>query len=184
MLVALLVLAGLVAAGVYTGVLGGGSDDVSVQQVPTCGPATKAALRPRDVRLNVYNGTSRAGLAGDTAETLRSRGFAVGTVANDPKDTHPKGTAVVRYGPKGVAAAKLVAKQLPSPKPQQDKRKGGSVDLVLGAKFDRLAAAPKPTASATPTPSCTTAPATTGSTKPTTKPTSRTPTSRATSKQG
>jgi len=160
-LVAVLVLllaAGVVAAGYYTGRLGTSGDDVAVRPRPTCPPASArparptAPLSPSRVRVNVYNTTTVNGLAARVAAGLRQRSFRVGAVANDPRGTHPAGTAVVRYGSKGTAAARLVGSQVPRSTLQRDRRRSATVDLVLGGGFTALApparrtAAPRPTA--------------------------------------
>ncbi|WP_040752001.1 LytR C-terminal domain-containing protein, partial [Phycicoccus elongatus] len=78
-----LIVAGGVGYAVYSGAIG---DDgaVDVQALPPC-PSAKAPLRPQQVVVNVYNATTRPGLAAKTATTLSLRSFAVKTVANDPR---------------------------------------------------------------------------------------------------
>jgi hypothetical protein len=162
-LVAVLVLllaAGVVAAGYYTGRLGTSSGDVAVRPQPTCPrPSARptATLAPSKVRVNVYNTTTVNGLAARVAAGLRQRGFRVGAVANDPRGTHPAGTAVVRYGSKGTAAARLVAGQVPRSTVQRDRRRSATVDLVLGRGFTALAPPARRTATPTPAP-CTPSP--------------------------
>src|SRR5471030_2732890 len=47
-----------------------------------CQTVTPAqALKPSVVTINVYNATSRAGLAASTAKSLRTQGFKIGKVA-------------------------------------------------------------------------------------------------------
>ena len=112
----------------------------------TCTPFDPKAPAPGNTTVNVYNATSKNGLAGRTAADVERRGFKVGTVANDPSSRKITGPAEVRFGPKGKAHAQLVVplggkgtKQVP------DKRKDATVDLVLGATFTKLAPAPTPT---------------------------------------
>ena len=113
---------------------------------PTC-TATAAPtnpLAPDNIVVNVYNSTKRSGLAGDTARELRDRGFNVDTVSNDPLHEQIPGPAVIRYGTKGTnEARKVVAKQLEHARLVRDARTDASVDVVLGQKFTKLAAAPK-----------------------------------------
>lgn len=97
--------------------------------------------KPITVRVNVYNATSREGLAAATAQTLKSRGFTIGVVANDPEHKDVKVTAEVRYGPSGATLASVVATTVSKPTLVKDKRKGTTVDLVLGDTFKSLTAA-------------------------------------------
>jgi hypothetical protein len=159
-LVAILLLllgAGVVAAGYYTGRLGAPADNVTVRPQTACPTATARPARPAPtlspsrVRVNVYNTTTVNGLAARVAGQLRQRSFRVGAVANDPRDTHPSGTAVVRHGSKGTAAARLVASHVPRSTLQRDRRSSATVDLVLGRGFRALAPPPRPSA-ATPRP--------------------------------
>lgn len=151
-LVLLLLLgAGLVAVGYYTGRLGQSSDGVTARSPVPC-PTTSARparrpapLSPSRVRVNVYNTTTVNGLAARVAAALRQRSFVVRSVANDPRDTHPAGTAVVRYGRTGTAAARLVASQVPRATLQRDRRGNATVDLVLGTGFRALNPPPRRT---------------------------------------
>jgi hypothetical protein len=156
-LVAVLVLllaAGVVGAGYYTGRLGAPQKDVRVATAPPCPKPTRAApvLTPAKVRVNVYNTTTIDGLAARVAATLRQRKFVIRAVANDPQDSKPAGTAVVRYGTKGTAAARLVAAQVPRATLQRDARRSATVDLVIGKAFRTLAPVVRPSATPRPTP--------------------------------
>jgi hypothetical protein len=163
----LLLAAGAAGVGYYTGRLGSDPEAVPVRTAPACTTPTRAkpaapALAPSKVRVNVYNTTSIDGLAARAATALRQRSFRIGTVANDPQKSRPTGIAVVRFGPRGTAAARLVARQVSRPTLQRDSRKNATVDLVLGRGYRALAPVPRPvvtprptacrpTASATPT---------------------------------
>ncbi len=118
----------------------------------TASTTAPAAVTPQQTIVNVYNATSRSGLAAKTAAAVRKRGFVVEDVANDPLKKSVKGTAEVRFGPKGASRAKLVVSQVAGSKGVKDKRKDDSVDLVLGAKFTTLAPLPTPTTTAGPGP--------------------------------
>lgn len=166
-LVALLVGAGAVAYGFYSGALGGPAQ-VDISALPPCSTSAPAApkLTPEKVVVNVYNGTTRNGLAAKVATAFDLRGFAVGKIANDPRHAKVSGVAEIRYGAKGKAAAQLVAAQLSGAKLVKDARRTAAVDLVLGAKYQSL----KPVASTTPTP--TAAPTCRPAASPTSSPTS------------
>ena len=112
----------------------------------TCAPYDADALTPQRTKVNVYNASTRNGLAGTVAKSLRDRGFVIGKVANDPSTRKPPAVAEVRHGASGVGQAKLVASAMPKgTKLVNDKRKGAVVDVALGAKFTGLAPAPTAT---------------------------------------
>ena len=112
----------------------------------TCRPYDPRAAAPANTTVNVYNATTRAGLAARTASQLRSRGFLIGTVANDPLDRPVAGPAEVRFGPAGSSRAQLLIPLGGKGTTQlTDTRKSSVVDLVIGAKFTDLAATPKAT---------------------------------------
>jgi len=140
-LIAALAVIGLASAAVFTGRvdLGLFSRDFSAQPTPTptvapypCPPSGALPVAYSDVLVNVYNATTQVGLAGDTAEALRTRGFTPGVADNAPAYS---GVARVAFGPAGVAAAYTVAAQLPSAELVYDAREDGSVDLTLGSQF-------------------------------------------------
>ena len=116
--------------------------------------APVAAAAPKAVRLNVYNSTSRRGLAAQVATQLRARGFVVVKVANDPLHRHVTGIAEIRHSDRGLAAARTVAAHVGTVVDAPDTRKDASVDVVVGAGYvalrtpaqaaAALKAAPKP----------------------------------------
>lgn len=112
---------------------------------------------PGAFRLNVYNTTFRAGLAGDTAKELKARGFHVASVGNDPQRAFMTEPGMLRFGEDGEPAARRVALQVKGVKMVRDNRKDSSVDLVLGSGFVKL----RPKAETTVPPKPTPAPAAT-----------------------
>ncbi len=58
---------------------------------------------PVTVRVNVYNATSRQGLAASLARDLRDQGFVVAKVGNDPRHRMLVGRGEIRYGRAGRA---------------------------------------------------------------------------------
>jgi hypothetical protein len=128
---------------------------------PVCTTSTAATV-PADVTVNVYNATTRDGLAKKTAAEVRKRGFLVATISNDPLQRTVTGPAEVRYGPTGKKGAVLVLALVKGAKGVQDARNDASVDLVLGNRFKALslpaktATATKPAASTTTTGTATT----------------------------
>jgi hypothetical protein len=127
--------------------------------VPT-GTATPrpAALPAKRVTVNVYNATSRRGLAAEVAVELRKRGFPVKAVANDPLERTVRGVAEVRRGARGAAGAQTVLAHAGGAAEVRDKRADASVDLVLGAAFRRLRTAAEAAAALAPGPAVTAPP--------------------------
>jgi len=122
---------------------------------PACQAATPVeALTPRAVSVNVYNSTDRAGLAASVAKSLRTQGFKVVDVANDPFGRPISGVGEIRHGADGAAGATLVAARLRGAKVVLDNRTDATVDLVLGMTFKVLTVPPKvaPTKPGKPTP--------------------------------
>ncbi|WP_347352880.1 LytR C-terminal domain-containing protein [Intrasporangium sp.] len=107
-------------------------------------------LQPADVSVNVYNATTRNGLAGATSKVLAERGFKIRKVANDPLRKKIKKVAEIRYGASGKSSAELLARHVPGAVLVKDKRKDDSVDLVIGNAWKRLGPVPAQPA-ATPT---------------------------------
>jgi len=119
---------------------------------------TAALPLPRTITVNVYNATTRSGLALSTSLQLGARGFKIGKVANDPAKKIIAASAEIRYGPGGVVEAKVVAAQVIGAVMVPDHRTDTSVDFVLGDGFVALsspqqAAAALALVTAPPTPS-------------------------------
>jgi hypothetical protein len=93
--------------------------------------------KPADVKVNVYNGAERSGLAGSTQTELIHRGFQVPNIGNAAKTL--TGVAEVQYGPSGALAARLVQMYVPGSTLTASTRADATVDLVLGKAFKTLA---------------------------------------------
>jgi hypothetical protein len=91
--------------------------------------------KPGQVTSNVFNATTRAGLAKRTSAELQSRGFVIGRVANDPLSKKVTGVAEIRYGASGLANAQLMRYYVIGAVLVKDGRKDASIDVVLGDKF-------------------------------------------------
>lgn len=131
----------------------GSNTQACVPSQPTAAPA------PAEVQVNVYNATTRNGLASAVARQVRDLGFVVVDVDNDPLERSITGTAEVRSRPDDQAAAELVATLVPGAVYVPDERTDATIDLVLGDAFEALAdpAAPAATPSSD-LPACETAP--------------------------
>jgi hypothetical protein len=105
------------------------------------GAPVLTALAPGQVTVNVYNDTSRTGLAAITAGSLRGRGFVIGRVANDPVKEVVTGTALVRGNKTQLARLQLVGAQVSGTQEVFDTRPDPSVDLILGNGYAALSAA-------------------------------------------
>ncbi|MFI7320503.1 LytR C-terminal domain-containing protein [Streptomyces venezuelae] len=96
---------------------------------------------PKQITVNVYNATPRGGLAKNTADELKKRGFTIGKVGNATKayDKKVKGTGLL-LGAKSATdtALPVLGTQLDGAEHRSDARKGDEVDLVIGSKFKNL----------------------------------------------
>ncbi|MGP2439208.1 LytR C-terminal domain-containing protein [Streptomyces sp. JW3] len=102
-----------------------------------------AVPKPGTVTVNVLNATTRSGLAKETADELKKRGFRIGDVGNAPAkyDKKVAGTGVL-LGPAAALKTTLpvLGTQLPAAERRTEAaRKGASVDLIIGDKFTGLA---------------------------------------------
>ncbi|MEV5437206.1 LytR C-terminal domain-containing protein [Streptomyces sp. NPDC052682] len=135
---------------VFTG--DGGRKASAVGTKADCGskaspsPSARPLPEPRGITVNVFNATTRSGLAKKTADELKKRGFRIGDVGNAPKeyDKKVKGTGVL-LGPTAArdTALSVLGTQLPGAERRTDPaRKGAAVDLVIGNAFKELAKKP------------------------------------------
>lgn len=138
----LVLLVGLIAAGIIVAlaVINGRLKIPSAEPAPTpvssC-PASTFDYTPTDkVNVNVFNSTSRPGLARSVADELLARKFVVGNVSN----TSPgyRGVAAVVSGAAGQAAAFTVQRNLQGSDYFQDGRNDTSVDLILSQDYTAL----------------------------------------------
>ncbi|WP_417217780.1 LytR C-terminal domain-containing protein [Arthrobacter sp.] len=99
--------------------------------------------QPKDVTVNVLNGTKTPGLAGATAQVLKQRGFRIGDVGN-AKLNNSKIVAAVVSGTSGRSKALTVQRQLPGTEYVKDaKRSADTVDLIIGDKYNIKKILPK-----------------------------------------
>jgi LCP family protein required for cell wall assembly len=108
------------------------------------GPApVLTSVRPADVRVEVLNGTTAAGLASTTGTSLSGRGFDV-LGASDASNADYT-NSVIEYGSAAqLPAARTLAAQLGDVTLQQAAGpQPGVLDLILGSTFTGLSARPK-----------------------------------------
>ena len=103
--------------------------------------ATVPLPKPGAITVNVFNATTRSGLAKQTADELKKRGFKIGDVGNATEkfDKKVKGTGLL-LGPASSENTSLpvLATQLASAERRTDARKSTSVDLIIGDAFKAL----------------------------------------------
>lgn len=144
-LIAGLVLVGLGAAAVYSGVVSSPfkrafstpTPTVEVSQPIPCLPDGTLPVAYKDVSMRILNGTDQAGLANEVATAFKERGFTVtGTGNFTPRPL--AATVRVVAGPNGLAAAYTLAAQVVNARIALDGRADASVDLVVGKDFTAL----------------------------------------------
>ncbi|CAM5629043.1 membrane protein [Streptomyces purpurascens] len=124
----------------------GNGTDCAPRTKASASPAAKALPEPRTITVNVFNATTRGGLAKKTADELKKRGFKIGDVGNATKqyDKKVKGTGVL-LGPATALDTSLpvLGTQLPDAERRTEAaRKDAAVDLVIGDGFKELAKRP------------------------------------------
>jgi hypothetical protein len=128
--------------GEKTAVAGGRKPACKPAPTTQAVPAGRTGLpAPSAVRVNVYNATSRSGLAKQVGEELKKRGFTVVKFANAPQeyDKKLKGTGLLVGAPKSLGAQlPVLATQLKGAEKKADARAGQDVDLIIGDKFKSL----------------------------------------------
>ncbi|MET7895590.1 LytR C-terminal domain-containing protein [Streptomyces mirabilis] len=132
----------------------------------TTSTAAGTLPKPGQITVNVLNATPRSGLAKQTADELKKRGFRIGDVGNAAATYDKKVTgAGILLGAKGAAQAALpvLGTQLSGAEVKTDGRaQADRVDLIIGTAFKSLAkkedadkalatlSGPQPAASASP----------------------------------
>ena len=103
-------------------------------------PKAPVKLVARDqVTVDVFNGTGRSGLAGTTADRLRSAGFGVGGTGNADRRDYSR--TEIRYDPSREAQARTLAAAVPGAVLVERSGIGESVQLVVGAGFGGVGSA-------------------------------------------
>ncbi|MFJ4962634.1 LytR C-terminal domain-containing protein [Streptomyces sp. NPDC088729] len=100
--------------------------------------AAKVLPKPAGIKVNVYNATTRSGLAKAAAAELKKRGFLVGDVGNAPEayDKKVPGPALLLGAPTATNGSfTVLGTQLPGTVQKTDARTTAEIDLILGAKF-------------------------------------------------
>lgn len=109
--------------------------DTTVAQ--PCPPDGATPVPYGQITVNVYNGTTRGGLAAATASELESRGLKIAARANDPYGRY-FGATLIRAGQAGLAQAHTVAALFTGAVVQLDAREDTTVDVTLGPDYEAL----------------------------------------------
>jgi type IV secretory pathway TrbD component len=144
-LVTILLVAGLVAGAVWTGLLPApftrefSAEETTEQSLVTpCPPEGAVPVELSSITANVYNGTDRAGLAGATGSALGALGVVVNQEANWPAGSYD-GVVQIVSGQLGVSAAYSLARLFEGATVALDStRSDESVDVVLGQGYQSV----------------------------------------------
>lgn len=123
-------------------------DEASGPAEPECRPEENAEPvrlpEPEAVTVNVYNATTRSGLAQQTADALAERGFTIGEVDNAPEELDGEvagpGLLLGSEQAEESGALAVLGAHLSGAEPRPGDREDAAVDLVLGDGFEQLAA--------------------------------------------
>jgi hypothetical protein len=129
-----------------------------VTKSPVCAVAVPTeAPPPEEISVNIYNGTSRNGLASQVARELRVQGYVILDVANDPLNRSVTGVAEVRAADAENLAVVLIMSQFPGAVFVPEERSGEVIDVVLGEQFETIGPQdpePDPESTIEPLPIC------------------------------
>ena len=138
-----------VTAGVVVIMAIGRDSQTRASHAESCAPGEVPAHNDMpdkpQVKINVFNGTSRLDLAADIGGQFKNRGFVVGKMetAQPRADGKPyDNIATIVYGPDAVGAAYEVSAYFLANQATMAfniKRKGSEVDVILGNAFQQLA---------------------------------------------
>jgi len=142
-----MMMAGLIALGNWRQWWTIGGDD----RVVAVSCPIQTVIDPELTNVNVYNGTTRNGLAAAVAKELQRRKFRVMSIGTEEQNKPLNTILLVRYGPQGKLAAHTVALQFPSKlKMTEDDREDDTIDIVVGEKYKAMVSAKKGVAAITP----------------------------------
>lgn len=102
-----------------------------------CPTGDGAVVAPERVQIDVLNGTTKTGLAGDVGDALAERGFDVATRAN-ASGSDQESAVTITAGPLGVNSAYTVALAFPESQIILDSRQNAKVTVTLGNGYDTL----------------------------------------------
>ncbi|MEE6273955.1 LytR C-terminal domain-containing protein [Georgenia sp. MJ206] len=145
-LITMLLAVALVAGAMWSGVLPSPVARPFSTPAPTeeaqafspCPPPDALPVPFGEITANVYNGTTRGGLAATTASQLSQFGVVISSEANNPGGRY-SGTAQIVTGPIGITSAYTVAALIPDAVVAlESDRTDQTVDVVLGDAFESV----------------------------------------------
>ncbi len=144
-LIAVLLAVGLLAGAIWVGMLPApisrpfsSASPTETTIVTPCPPQGATPVAFSEILANVYNGTDRGGLAGETGQALGRLGVVVNQQANWPQGAYADAVQIVT-GPLGVTAGYSLARIFPGSVVSLDPARGDeTVDVVLGAKYEAM----------------------------------------------
>jgi len=119
----------------------------AAKPAPTPPPTTTPSKPGGSAQIRVLNATTKAGLAGTTAQKLSDFGYTMDTVGSG---TSTQRNTSIRYSAPQADAAKQLGASVPDAQLQEVDDLGDTIELVLGQSFggDVLAPSAAPTSSA------------------------------------
>ncbi|GAB3399833.1 LytR C-terminal domain-containing protein [Flindersiella endophytica] len=137
--ITLLLLLGLLSGAAYFGwnAVVEGRQDEATQVCNTPSADGRQRIASNQVVVNVFNAGKVQGLAGQTADQLRKRGFRIGKVATEESEVRVD-KVLVRGRALEAPEVQLVLAQLEGERPVADNRTDSSVDIVVGDGFKGL----------------------------------------------
>lgn len=119
-------------------------EPATASPTPTDTLSPGACVDAKNATFNVFNATSRAGLARTAADALKAEGFTVDRIANDPLGKSLPGSIEIRYGEGGHPYATSFKEYYGQPVSiAPDEREDATVDVVLGDAFQGWAPFPE-----------------------------------------
>lgn len=107
--------------------------------VAVCPPADSVPVALKDLPVDVYNGTSRVGLAGATAKGLKELGLKVGQTGNFGAG-YP-GTALIRVNQSQIVQGYTISRLFPDSVVTLEERDTESIDVIVGDEYSQMAGA-------------------------------------------
>ena len=104
---------------------------------PTAAPTEAPSVAPGETRVEVLNGSSRPGIALQTADRLREKGFQVVAVGNADRADYADSRLLAQPGSEAAANAVATALGLPAAAVQDMPTAGGGPDVrvILGQSY-------------------------------------------------
>ncbi|MFG3406443.1 LCP family protein [Streptomyces sp. NPDC048142] len=100
-------------------------------------PATLVDVAPQDIRVQVYNGTTKDGLGRTVDEALRATGFTTGEAPLNGELRDLRRT-LVEYDPRWDRSAKSLAAALPGSELKAVKGRGPLMKVTVGSDFTKV----------------------------------------------